>query len=141
MDLRWLHVSAAHVLLLMSFSKIPSLTSEALRQRNFQQLNMGFGKGSSCQTRRGGLECLGNTDQRDGHREGGPEGPEKGPPLGSQFPLRRGAGRTVELALRSKFTCILLITLGSYFPTIQYSELGIGRVWTGLGPIYCDSAV
>lgn len=103
---------------------------------------MGFGKGSSCQTRRGGLECLGNTDQRDGHREGGQKGQRRALPLGSQFPSDEGhQGRTVELALRSKFTCILLITLGSYFPTIQYSELGIGRVWTGLGPIYCDSAV
>ena len=64
------------------------------------------------------------------------------PPLGSQFPPdRQHQGRTVKLALRSKFTCILLVTLGSCFPAIQYSELGIGRVWTGLGPIYCDSAV
>ena len=57
------------------------------------------------------------------------------PPLGSQFPAdREHQGRTVELALRSKFTCILLITLGSCFLAIQHSELGIGRVWTGLGP-------
>lgn len=47
MDLRWLHVFAAHVLLLMSFSKNSIINFRGAEARNFQQLNMGFGKGSA----------------------------------------------------------------------------------------------
>ena len=91
MDLRWLHVFRCSCFASNVIFKDSIINFRGAEARNFQQLNMGFGKGSSCQTRRGGLECLGNTDQRDGHREGGTEGPEKGPPPGFSVPLRRGA--------------------------------------------------
>ena len=78
MDLRWFHVFCLCFISKVIF-KDSIINFRGAEARHFQQLNMGFGKGSSCQTRQGGLACLGNTEQRDGYREGGTEGDREGP--------------------------------------------------------------
>lgn len=93
--------------------------------RNFQQLNMGFGRGSSSQTRQGGLGWLGKhrqTDQKAGHGE-------------ADWERSRGQRRDVPHCILSVFPSDPLLILAFSFPS------GIQEGYTRCGLICCDSAV
>lgn len=120
MDWRWFHVFCCLRFASNVIFKDSIINFRGARARKFQQLNMGFGRGSSSQIRQGGLGWLRNhrqTDQRGWH--GGEQGTEKGwPPLHSQLLPR-----------------ILTVNPGFWFSI--WDEAGCTRS----GLTCCDSAV
>ena len=123
MDSRWFSVFCCLCFASNVIFKDLIINFRGAQARFFQQLNMGFDKGSSSQARQGGLGWLGKHKQTRGGGAGrGPEpGTEKGHPhcLPSSIALARECqGRNIGLILRSNVVSIPLLMAGFSFPAI-----------------------